>query len=236
MLYNIFSLVLDTIATILAAILLLRFWMQAVRVRPPSSIAQFMFQLTDWMVKPMRRLVPGVAGYDWASLLGAFFQPGLGLAGADSLFIDASAGWSPDPRWRFGLSYRQGHTVARQSAIVAAGSSLSSRAFAFDVERRGVFHGHDALALRVSQPLRVEGGSLGLSLPVGWDYATLSASRGLQWMALAPSGRELDAELAWRGPLWGGQAATSAYWRRDPGHIADMPDDKGLALRWSRSF
>jgi YggT family protein len=71
-LYNIFSLILDTVATILAAILLLRFWMQAVRVRPPSSIAQFMFQLTDWMVKPLRRLVPGVAGYDWASLLGAF--------------------------------------------------------------------------------------------------------------------------------------------------------------------
>lgn len=72
MLYNIFSLILDTVATILAAILLLRFWMQAVRVRPPSSIAQFMFQLTDWMVKPLRRLVPGVGGYDWASLLGAF--------------------------------------------------------------------------------------------------------------------------------------------------------------------
>ena len=72
MLYNIFSLILDTVATILAAILLLRFWMQAVRVRPPSSISQFMFQLTDWMVKPLRRLVPGVGGYDWASLLGAF--------------------------------------------------------------------------------------------------------------------------------------------------------------------
>lgn len=72
MLYNIFSLILDTVATILAAILLLRFWMQAVRVRPPSSIAQFMFQLTDWMVKPLRRVVPGVGGYDWASLLGAF--------------------------------------------------------------------------------------------------------------------------------------------------------------------
>lgn len=72
MLYNIFTLILDTVATVLAAILLLRFWMQAVRVRPPSSVAQFMFQLTDWMVKPLRRLVPGVAGYDWASLLGAF--------------------------------------------------------------------------------------------------------------------------------------------------------------------
>lgn len=72
MLYNIFLLIVDTVATVLASLLLLRFWMQAVRVRPPSPIAQFMFQLTDWLVKPLRRLVPGAGGYDWASLLGAF--------------------------------------------------------------------------------------------------------------------------------------------------------------------
>lgn len=72
MLYNIFLLITDTIATVLAILLLLRFWMQAIRVRPPSSIAQFMFQLTDWMVKPLRRVVPGAGGYDWASLAGTF--------------------------------------------------------------------------------------------------------------------------------------------------------------------
>lgn len=72
MLYNILLLIVDTVATVLAAILLLRFWMQAVRVRAPSAIAEFMYKLTDWLVKPLRRLVPGVGGYDWASLLGAF--------------------------------------------------------------------------------------------------------------------------------------------------------------------
>ncbi|MDB5762731.1 MAG: hypothetical protein JWQ21_1726 [Herminiimonas sp.] len=72
MLYSIFTLIVDTVASVLAGIMLLRFWMQAIRVRPPSSIAQFMFQLTDWLVKPLRRLLPGVGGYDWASLFGAF--------------------------------------------------------------------------------------------------------------------------------------------------------------------
>jgi YggT family protein len=71
-LYSIFTLIVDTVASVLGGILLLRFWMQAVRVRPPSSIAQFMFQLTDWLVKPLRRILPGMAGYDWASLAGAF--------------------------------------------------------------------------------------------------------------------------------------------------------------------
>jgi YggT family protein len=36
------------------------------------QVAQFTFQLTDWIVKPMRRLVPGVGGFDWASLIAAY--------------------------------------------------------------------------------------------------------------------------------------------------------------------
>ena len=72
MLHSILTLIVDTVAGVLAGVLLLRFWMQVVRVRPPVSLAQFTFQLTDWLVRPLRRLVPGVGGYDWASLLGAF--------------------------------------------------------------------------------------------------------------------------------------------------------------------
>ncbi|MBZ2207758.1 YggT family protein [Massilia sp. R798] len=64
--------IVDAVATILGGILLLRFWMQAIRVRPPNSVAQFTFTLTDWLVRPLRRIVPGVGGYDWASLIGAF--------------------------------------------------------------------------------------------------------------------------------------------------------------------
>lgn len=71
-LYSIFTLIVDTVASVVGGILLLRFWMQAIRVRPPSSIAQFMFQLTDWLVTPLRRILPGIGGYDWASLAGAF--------------------------------------------------------------------------------------------------------------------------------------------------------------------
>ncbi len=71
MLYNIFILIVDTVASVLAGVLLLRFWMQAVRVRPPAQVAQFTFQLSDWLVRPLRKVVPGVAGYDWASFVGA---------------------------------------------------------------------------------------------------------------------------------------------------------------------
>jgi len=68
---SILTLIVDTIAGVLGGVLLLRFWMQVVRVRPPTSLGQFIFQLTDWLVRPLRRLLPGVGGYDWASLIGA---------------------------------------------------------------------------------------------------------------------------------------------------------------------
>jgi YggT family protein len=68
----ILQLVVDAAAGVLGGVLLLRFWMQAIRVRPPAQVAHFTFTLTDWLVRPLRRIVPGVGGYDWASLLGAF--------------------------------------------------------------------------------------------------------------------------------------------------------------------
>lgn len=72
MLYNLFNLVINVVAGLFAGVLLLRFWMQVVRVRPPQQIAQFTFHLTDWLIKPLRRAIPGVGGLDWASVLGAY--------------------------------------------------------------------------------------------------------------------------------------------------------------------
>jgi YggT family protein len=69
---SILQLIVDAAASVLGGVLLLRFWMQATRVRPPAPVAQFTFTLTDWLVRPMRRILPGVGGYDWASLIGAF--------------------------------------------------------------------------------------------------------------------------------------------------------------------
>jgi YggT family protein len=71
-LLQIVQMILDAVVSVLVGALLLRFWMQAIRVRPPASVAQFIFTFTDWLVRPLRRIVPGVGGYDWASLIGAF--------------------------------------------------------------------------------------------------------------------------------------------------------------------
>ena len=43
------------------------------------GLAQSVFQLTDWVIHPIRRLIPGFAGYDWASLIATFFVALLAL-------------------------------------------------------------------------------------------------------------------------------------------------------------
>ena len=87
MLVTILKLIVDAIAVLLGSALLLRFWMQAIRVRPPAQVAQFTFQLSDWLVRPLRRVVPGMGGYDWASLIGAFL---IVLLASSVFFL---AGW-----------------------------------------------------------------------------------------------------------------------------------------------
>ena len=88
----------------------------------------------------------------------------------------------------------------------------------------------------MSQPLRIASGGLSLNLPVDYSYATLSPVYGQRLLSLAPKGREQDIELVWHGGLWNGTAMASLYYRKDPGHYANLPDDRGLAVSWNRRF
>jgi hypothetical protein len=178
--------------------------------------------------------------FDWmredTTLLGAEFHDAFGLAGADTLFIDAQAGWQFAQNWRLGGALRSGWTVAHGGGAIAHGSRLTSRAWSLDLARSGIFAKGDSLAFRVSQPLRVESGGLNLELPIDYSYATLLPTYGIRTLSLSPQGRELDAELAWSGRLFRGDAAASLFIRKDPGHYAGLPLDKGVALRWSTGF
>ena len=184
--------------------------------------------------------VDAVVGATWlteaASILGAAFAPVFGTGGADTLFLDVSAGWDVADGWRMDAAWRQGFTRARAGGLVAPGYAIASNAWNLDLSREGMFKSGDSFGFRLSQPLRVTGGGIGLTLPVAYDYATLLPTYGTRFISLAPSGREIDGELAWRGPLWGGDASASLYYRTDPGHYASLPDDKGMALRWQRAF
>ena len=178
-------------------------------------------------------------GLSWmhedGTVLGARFHEAIGRNGADSVFVDARAGWSLRPDLRLGAAWRRGYTAPR-SGNALVGGRMVSQAFAVDLEKLGVFAGDDRLALRLAQPLRVESGGVRLNLPVDYDYATLTPTFAESFYDLTPRGRELIAELAWRGELWTGDAAASLFYRKDPGHHASMPDDKGVAVKWSKGF
>lgn len=76
MLYQIVSLLLEVVGGLLTGTCLLRLYMQHQRipmsVRSGNPMGKFIFALTDWLVLPLRRVVPSAGRWDLASLVGAF--------------------------------------------------------------------------------------------------------------------------------------------------------------------
>ena len=69
MLTQALAFVLDALFELFVLAVLVRFWMQAFRAPARNPLAQFTMALTDFAVRPLRRVVPGAFNLDWASLL-----------------------------------------------------------------------------------------------------------------------------------------------------------------------
>jgi YggT family protein len=72
LLSNALSYLLETVFHVFVLAALLRFFMQALRAPFRNPIAQFVAAITDFAVKPLRRIVPGLMGFDLASFLVAW--------------------------------------------------------------------------------------------------------------------------------------------------------------------
>ena len=89
--------ILDTIVGLFVYALLLRFYLQLLRVPYGNPITQFIVALTDFAVKPARRVIPGLFGLDLATLFLAWLSALLltlalyWLHGFPFLLINASA-------------------------------------------------------------------------------------------------------------------------------------------------
>lgn len=70
--FELLHIIIDTLASVLGSALLLRAYMQRVRVGGRNPLSTFVFALTDRLVLPLRRVIPGRGGVDWASLIAAF--------------------------------------------------------------------------------------------------------------------------------------------------------------------
>lgn len=182
----------------------------------------------------------GAMGLTWLresdTMLGARFHDGLVAGGADSLFVDVNGQWHIGGGWQLASALRGGMTWAHSGLAAASGGRLITSAWSLDLAHDGLFDEADSIGLRLSQPLRVESGGLALNLPVSYSYSTLQPAMATETLSLSPHSREIDTELMWRGALQNGTAMVSLFYRKNPGHFAAMPDDKGMAASWVRKF
>lgn len=63
---------LDSVISFFCVLFLLRFLMQAMRVSFAGQPGNFIVALTNWAVKPLRRIIPGIGGLDWSTIFAAF--------------------------------------------------------------------------------------------------------------------------------------------------------------------
>ena len=139
------------------------------------------------------------------AVLGTLSSGALTLGdGVGSLFTSVGASADLPAGMTLTLSFNHGYTRVTDAGVgsfVDGISDFRSMSFAAAITKDGLFATHDRIGLAVSQPLRIESGAIGLTLPTGRDYLAdeiLFTSRGA---ALAPSGREIDLEMSyqWRG-------------------------------------
>ena len=75
-LYQITSLLLEVAAGLLAGTCLLRLYMQYQRIplssRSGNPLGKFIFAATDWLVLPLRRVIPAAGRWDLSSLVAAY--------------------------------------------------------------------------------------------------------------------------------------------------------------------
>ncbi len=89
MLYQILSFLLDVAASLLGGACLLRLYMQYQRVSFNNPVGRAVFALSNWLVLPLRRIIPALGRWDIASLVAAFL---LELAQFGLLWLLAGAG------------------------------------------------------------------------------------------------------------------------------------------------
>ncbi len=87
----------NTVFGLIVYTALLRFIMQWLRAPFRNPLGQATMALTDWAVKPLRRVLPGRGGYDWASLVVAWLGQMLWLGAIAAMgagtFSGALAGY-----------------------------------------------------------------------------------------------------------------------------------------------
>lgn len=93
MLYQIVAFLLDVVGGLLTGAFLARLYMQWQRVPFGNPVGRLVFALTDWLVLPLRRMLPPLRGVDTASAVAAYLVQ-LAQVGVLLLLIGALGAWA----------------------------------------------------------------------------------------------------------------------------------------------
>jgi YggT family protein len=88
-----FVFLVDTACGLFTFALLLRFYLQWARAPYRNPVSDFLRALTDFVVRPARRAIPGLWGLDFATLVLAWLVQGI-----ESAIVLALQGWEPGPQ------------------------------------------------------------------------------------------------------------------------------------------
>lgn len=69
---NILHFIINILFTLFGIALLIRAWMFAIRLHPFNPYSQALLRITDWLVSPIKRVVPTTSRFDWPSILAAW--------------------------------------------------------------------------------------------------------------------------------------------------------------------
>ena len=158
------------------------------------------------------------AGYlnEQQSLLGSQATGAFGRLSAETFFLGAglhttAGSWQLAAQGELG----QANPSLGTSLLIDAASPLSTSAFRLQAARP--FANGSILSFSLSQPLRVESGSLELSLPTGRTHDGMVTSTTLS-APLSPGGRQLDLTAKLEFPWLGGDVSLGATRSRQPRH------------------
>lgn len=133
-------------------------------------------------------------------------------------------------RLEYGVAMQSGTA----SGLVSNLSDMQFSGFELGARMDDVFSDNDSAGISISQPLRVESGTLGLNLPVSRS-ADGTIKHRQSTADLAPSGRELDLDFSYVMPVNGGKLQLGLQYRFDAGHIQGA-SAVGSAVSFQQAF
>ena len=122
------------------------------------------------------------------------------------------------------------------TSLLSGWSEIRAEAFGVGLVKNGVLGRLDRIGLLVGQPLRVSSGEATVTTPVDYliDKTVVQDS---ERVSMAPSGREIDLQLAYDTPLVGSAAVSGwVMMQLEPGHVANADPAYGAGIRFNVAF